>query len=75
MITDAQLTATRIVFERIAKECVEVEQVCATVYGFASELACLRLFREYNRMERVLSTNMGYSENMQSWYFCIETQD
>ncbi len=31
----------------IAKETVTVEQIGATFYGFASELACLRLYYKY----------------------------
>lgn len=50
---------------------VRIEQIGATVYAFASELACYRIHYKY-RYGKQEKTRVGYSENLQSWYFSIE---
>ncbi len=56
----------------IAKEPVTTEQIASAFYAFGSEIACLRLFLKYNLVTRNEKTLTGYSENMKSFYFCIE---
>jgi hypothetical protein len=58
-------------FEKHAKETLELKELGGAIYAFGSELACLRLFYVYrNCGDRVAS---GFSENLKSWYFRLET--
>lgn len=58
-------------FEKHAKEALEVRDIGGAVYTFGSELACLRLFYVYrNCGDRAFA---GFSENLKSWYFRLET--
>lgn len=52
----------------IAREPVRVENIGGTYYGFASELATLRLFRKYNYPD---NTSQGFSSNLGSFYFSL----
>lgn len=53
-----------------AHEAVTVEIVAGGAYVLASELVCLRLAYQYkNEGDRV---NVGYSENLKAWFFCME---
>ena len=54
----------------IAKEPITVEHSKGAYYAFGSELAVLRLFHKYNSPK----CRAGYSENMKTWYFSIETR-
>ncbi len=54
----------------IAKEFVEVEYIQGTFYGYCSELAALRLEHKYRDCKRAKA---DYSENLQTWYFRLET--
>jgi len=53
----------------IAKEEIRVEQIKGAVYGFASELAVLRLLAKYRN---AANARHGFSENLNSWYFSLE---
>lgn len=58
-------------FEKYAKETLELKELSGAIYAFGSELACLRLFYVYrNCGDRA---NSGFSENLKSWYFRLET--
>ena len=58
-------------FEKHAKETLELKELSGAIYALGSELACLRLFYTYrNCGERAYS---GFSENLKSWYFRLET--
>jgi hypothetical protein len=58
-------------FEKHAKETLELKELGGSVYAFGSELACLRLFYVYrNCGDRAAS---GFSENLKTWYFRLET--
>lgn len=59
-------------WSEMAKEPVEVEGIKGVAYGTGSELAMLRLFLEYNKMKRNMRTNVGFSKNLNSWYFSLE---
>ena len=57
--------------EKHAKEALEVRDIGGAVYAFGSELACLRLFYIYrNCGDRA---NSGFSDNLKTWYFRLET--
>lgn len=65
------LTRAKAEFEKYAKEELELKELGGAVYAFGSELACLRLFYVYrNCGDRAAS---GFSENLKSWYFRLET--
>jgi hypothetical protein len=65
------LTRAKAEFEKYAKETLELKELGGAVYAFGSELACLRLFYVYrNRDARAVS---GFSENLNTWYFRLET--
>jgi hypothetical protein len=57
----------------IASEPVTVEVIGGCLYGFASELACLRLAYKYRRVnaERYKAE---YSVNRNSWFFRLEVE-
>jgi hypothetical protein len=58
-------------FEKHAKETIEVQELGGTLYAYASELACLRLFYVYRHCDD--RAQAGYSFNMKTWYFRLET--
>jgi hypothetical protein len=65
------LNRTKTEFEKHAKEILELKDLGGAVYAFGSELACLRLFYAYRHCgDRAAS---GFSENMKTWYFRLET--
>lgn len=51
-----------------AGEQITVELVGGTLYAFGSELAMLRLYRQFCGHGRV-----GFSANLETWYFTPET--
>jgi hypothetical protein len=53
-----------------AGEPMRVEYVKGTFYGFASELATLRLFRKYAPNP---NARQNYSDNMAAFYFSLDT--
>lgn len=58
-------------FEDHAKEPLELKLLGGAIYAFGSELACLRLDKVYrSHGDRADS---GFSANMNSWYFRLET--
>jgi hypothetical protein len=64
------------VVENIAKEPVTVEIIGGVVYMFGSELACLRIFSDYQCKGAVHNPNVrvGYSTNLKTWYVSIEKE-
>jgi hypothetical protein len=65
------LTRAKNDLEKIAKETLELKQLGGALYAFGSELACLRLFHKYRYCgERAAA---GFSDNMKTWYFRLET--
>lgn len=69
--TTSQLERTKQDWMLIANEGVSVEFVKGTIYGFCSELAALRLAYKYRHSGDKAAA--GYSENVKSWYFRLET--
>jgi hypothetical protein len=68
MMTEAQLKRTVRDWSEIAGELVEVRELGGAIYAYGSELATLRLFR------KMPSKRQGYSENLKTFYFCVEIQ-
>ncbi len=58
-------------FEKHAKETLELKELGGAIYAFGSELACLRLFYVYRNCDDRAAS--GFSENLKSWYFRLET--
>lgn len=58
-------------FEKYSKETLEVKELGGAVYAFGSELACLRLFYAYRKSFDQI--DFGFSENLNTWYFRLET--
>jgi hypothetical protein len=58
-------------FEKHAKEALEVKELGGAVYAFGSEIACLRLFYVYRNSGK--RANAGFSQNLKTWYFSLET--
>lgn len=58
-----------------AGEPVTVAFTGSVLYGFASELGCLRIFAKYhgNGATPNPKVRVGYSENLGTWYVSIET--
>lgn len=64
--TAAQIARLAQDWKRIASETVEVEQIGNTFYGFASELATLRLLKAYRTTD---AADCGFSENLGRFFF------
>lgn len=68
--SESQLSRLKIFVEQYSKEEVKVEQIGSAVYIFGSELACLRIADKYGAAPNY---KKGYSENLKTFYFRIET--
>lgn len=68
MITASQLLRVAKDWNVYAKETVCVEEIAGTIYGFGSELATLRLLKQYMQCDNVAQ---GYSENLKTFYFTL----
>jgi uncharacterized protein YneR len=68
MATPEQIKRTEQDWTAYAKERVRVEEIGGTLYGFASELATLRIYRKYGAMNNV---SQGFSSNLGSFYFSL----
>ncbi len=58
-------------WSRIAGETVAVDVLGGCLYGFASELACLRLAYQYRYM-KADAYRAEYSANRTSWFFRLD---
>jgi hypothetical protein len=58
-------------FEKHSKGPLELKELGGAVYAFGSELACLRLFYAYRKSG--VRADFGFSENLNTWYFRLET--
>ena len=56
--------AAEMEWSKVAKEVVIVKEVCGILYGFGSELACLRLYKAFQGKGHV-----AFSDNLCTWYF------
>lgn len=70
-ITEATRSRVEADWTRIAREAVTVEVIGGVLYGFASELACLRLAYEY-RYSTQAAYKAEHSANRDSWFFRLE---
>lgn len=62
-------------FEGIARERMEVEEIKGTIYAFGSELACLRLLAKYHTNGTIHNpkARVSYSPGRQRWFFALDT--
>lgn len=58
-------------FEKHAREPLELKELGGAIYALGSELACLRLYKIYRYCGDRADT--GFSLNMNTWYFRLET--
>jgi hypothetical protein len=72
-MTDTQLLRTENEWSKIAGETILVEHIGGAVYGFGSELGCLRLLNRF-RYSKPEEIKVDYSENQESWFFRLETR-
>ena len=56
-------------WKTVAKEEIKIELIAGSLYAFGSELATLRLYRYY---EGIDDSRQGFSDNLKSYYFCLE---
>ena len=66
-LSSASLRKFARAWSEYAKEPIRVEQVCGTLYGYGSELACLRIYYRY-RHSGCTDHSVGYSENLNTWF-------
>lgn len=62
-------------WEQIAGETMDVEYIKGTMYGYGSELACLRLEHKYNLNARTSTLGKArafFSKNLNTWTFALE---
>lgn len=73
-MTSQQEERIKSMMREIAQEEVTIEGVRDCIYTYGSELACLRIFAKYNTNGAYPNRNarVGYSENLKTWYFCLE---
>jgi len=57
-------------WEHTAKESIDVQLINNTFYGFCSEIASLRLLKKYRNS---IKADCGFSDNLKSFYFRLET--
>ena len=58
-------------FSKHGKETMTAEYIKGTIYGFGSELACLRCYHVYRGS---LDIKFGFSKNIGTWYFSYSTK-
>lgn len=68
-MTENQLKRVQQDFKVIAGEEMEVENIQGVIYAFGSEVATLRLLKQYRHVPKARAE---YSENMKSHYFVLE---
>ncbi len=69
-ITANDIQRVKTNWENISKEVVKVEFISGTLYGYCTELASLRLLKAYRGTDK---SDCGYSENLETHYFRLET--
>lgn len=45
------------------------------IYAFGSELGCLRLYKKFASKNNLDKIKVEYSENLKSWFFCLENTE
>ena len=67
-ITADQLKRIKKDWEKYARQSMVIEQINDTVYGYGSELACLRVEHKYNSPK----VRAGFSLNLKTWFVELE---
>jgi hypothetical protein len=68
-MSDQQLEKIKKMWETKAKEKLTIEDIKGTVYAYGSELATLRLLKEYRENKKAKA---DYSINLKKFYFSLE---
>jgi len=71
-MTEKHLKRLSYNWKGIAKEEVKVELIRSALYAYGSELAILRLFFQFRN---ATNTRAAYSQNLRTWYFCLELKN
>lgn len=53
-------------FSKHSKEEMQAEYISGTLYGFGSELACLRCYHEFRGSQNI---KFGFSKSYNTWFF------
>jgi hypothetical protein len=69
--TESQIKGVNRDWNKLAGETVRVEVIKRTFYAFGTELASLRLLKAHRNYPQADS---GYSENLKTFYFRLETE-
>jgi hypothetical protein len=68
-MTENQIKRVTEDFCKMAKEEVRVENIGGVIYAFGSEVATLRLLKQYRHVPQARAE---YSENLKTHYFVLE---
>lgn len=63
-MTDEQKARVTHDWSQLAGEPIAIEKIGSAVYGYGSELGCLRIFY------RMRIGRAEFSKNMDTWYYC-----
>ena len=69
-LSNAVVSSLKSDLERIAKEEITIEVIDTTIFAYCSELASLRMLKAYRKAD---NADCGYSENLNTYYFTLET--
>lgn len=75
-ITERQIKMIESDWAEYSGEKLNIEIVGSCVYGYGSELACLRIFHSYLKASAKTAEEskmrVEYSKNLKSWFFSLE---
>ena len=76
ILTTNKLSQMKQYFSDDAQEQVRVEQIGCCLYAFGSELACLRIFANYQTNGAYYNpkARVGFSVNLKEHYFSLELE-
>lgn len=70
--TENQIKRVKNDWEKIAKETIEIEYCNGTFYGYGSELATLRIYKEYTLITKSEKVRQEYSKNLKTYFFALD---
>ena len=71
-VTENQIKRLKADWEKIAKETLEVEYINGTFYATGSELATLRLYKQYTLVTKNEKVRQDYSSNLKAYLFSLD---
>jgi hypothetical protein len=73
-VTPNMVKRTAADWSGMAKELIKVEEISGTLYGFGSELGCLRIFHQYNRGGHATHVRCEFSKNLGTWFIALDVR-